>query len=190
MRWPQTSANNELCLPGVGPNSRPRFNENKSLWVTRVTRWRRRTRLLTRGPFSLLPTDLRFINRSLLCTLDALWIYGVVRRRMRLLLRTQNSSVCLGFFLRPFFRVDQFFFAFTASICLWISDVIHSSFLLFFEVINYETPFNLFNNVNLDNYCRCCAWIWLESFPLLAISPLIYNVCIWHQYTIDASIVL
>lgn len=140
MRWPQTSANNELCLPGVGPNSRPRFNENKSLWVTRVTRWRRRTRLLTRGPFSLLPTDLRFIIRSLLCTLDSLWIYGVVRRRMRLLLRTQNSSVCLGFFLRPFFRVDQFFFAFTASICLWISDVIHSYFLLFFEVINYETP--------------------------------------------------
>lgn len=40
MCWPQTSANNELCLPGVTPDSRPLFNENKSLWISSVIRWR------------------------------------------------------------------------------------------------------------------------------------------------------
>lgn len=50
----------------------------------------------TRGLFSLFPTDLRFINRNLLCTSDSPWIYRLVRR-MRLFFWTKNMSVCLGF---------------------------------------------------------------------------------------------
>lgn len=86
-----TSADNELPLPGVRPDSQMLYNENKPLWIMEVNSedWGFCCGDFWRSVFPVSHRSQRFINSNLLYVSDPPWIYCVMWK--------MKPSVCLGF---------------------------------------------------------------------------------------------